>query len=82
MLEIVMYIFGTLLILWAITVIGMIPYFKYDKFVWFYHDILGWHTPGNHSTWGDGCSLHSKCKHCHKNIMQDSQGNWFTYRKE
>lgn len=25
----------------------------------------------------DGCSFTSKCKHCGKDIMQDSQGNWF-----
>lgn len=44
----------------------------------FYHDILGWHMP-DHSVnkTFDGCSVHSKCKHCGKDIMQDSQGNWF-----
>ena len=44
----------------------------------FYHDILGWHMPDNsvNKTF-DGCSVHSKCKHCGKDIMQDSQGNWF-----
>lgn len=44
----------------------------------FYHDILGWHMPDRsvNKTF-DGCSVHSKCKHCGKDIMQDSQGNWF-----
>ena len=43
----------------------------------FYHDILGWHKPNNADMRFDGCSLHSKCKFCGKDIMQDSQGNWF-----
>lgn len=25
----------------------------------------------------DGCSIHSKCRKCGKEIMQDGQGNWF-----
>ena len=25
----------------------------------------------------DGCSKHNHCKYCGKEIMQDSQGNWF-----
>ena len=43
----------------------------------FYHDILGWHKPDGTEGF-DGCSRHSICKYCGKNIMQDSQGNWFT----
>ena len=42
----------------------------------FYHDILEWHRPDNTESF-DGCSYHSVCKYCGKNIMQDSQGNWF-----
>ena len=42
----------------------------------FYHDILEWHRPDNTESF-DGCSRHSVCKYCGKNIMQDSQGNWF-----
>ena len=38
-----------------------------------YHDILGWHVP-NGEYFNNGCSI---CKHCEKEIMQDSQGNWF-----
>ena len=26
-----------------------------------------------------GCSMYSYCRFCHKEIMQDSQGNWFTF---
>ncbi len=48
------------------------------KFI--YHDILGWHEPDkNAKIWSDGCSSHCRCKHCGKEIMQDSQGNWFTF---
>lgn len=42
----------------------------------FYHDILGWHQPINKQG-AIGCIFTSKCKHCGKDIMQDSQGNWF-----
>ena len=45
-----------------------------------YHDILGWHEPDkNAKIWNDGCSFRCRCKHCGKEIMQDSQGNWFTF---
>ncbi len=45
---------------------------------WFYHDILEWHKPSEESTF-DGCSFNSTCRYCGKRIIQDSQGNWFTY---
>ena len=54
-----------------------ILYFKKDWFVWWFHDVLGWHRPDDSPQWSDGCSEHSRCKHCGKEIMQDSQGNWF-----
>lgn len=46
--------------------------------VWFFHDIMGWHYPDDSSSF-DGCSVHSHCRYCKKEIMQDSQGNWFIY---
>lgn len=54
-----------------------ILYFKLDWFKFFFHDILGWHMPNDGPQWSDGCSQHATCKHCKKEIMQDSQGNWF-----
>ena len=42
----------------------------------FYHNVLKWHLP-NEEQGFDGCSFHSNCKICGKEIMQDSQGNWF-----
>ena len=44
--------------------------------VWFFHDIMGWHYPDDSSSFDD-CSVHSHCRYCKKEIMQDSQGNWF-----
>jgi hypothetical protein len=43
----------------------------------FYHDILEWHLPDDKPQKFDGCSFHAHCKLCGKEIMQDSQGNWF-----
>jgi hypothetical protein len=51
-------------------------YIKTGAFKFFYHDILGWHQPSA-TAWSDRCSFHSKCKYCGKEIMMDSQGNWF-----
>ena len=47
-----------------------------SKFRKFLCNILGWHRPSN-EIGHDGCSFHSVCKYCGKEIMQDSQGNWF-----
>ena len=74
------YIFYILSIFIAIgIIIELITSFIYIKtgaFKFFYHDILEWHQPMS-KIWSDGCSFCSKCKHCGKEIMQDSQGNWF-----
>jgi hypothetical protein len=53
-------------------------YFKFGLNKWFYHNIMGWHQPkDDENITFDGCSIHCVCKHCGKEIMQDSQGNWF-----
>lgn len=52
-------------------------YCKFGFLKSYYHDILGWHRPDDSPQQSDGCSIHSKCKYCGKDIMQDSQGNWF-----
>jgi len=46
-------------------------------FNWFYHDVLEWHLPDDEPQKFDGCNIHTHCKFCGKEIMQDSQGNWF-----
>ena len=43
----------------------------------FFDKYLGWHSPTIGIGSFDGCSFHSKCKYCGKEIMQDSQGGWF-----
>lgn len=65
-----------LVVITAFVALSSILYFKKSYFKSFYHDVLGWHTP-NGSAYFDGCSVYSKCKYCGKDIMQDSQGNWF-----
>lgn len=53
-------------------------YLKWGVGKWFYHNVLGWHMPKeNEKNSFDGCSEHNHCKYCDKDIMQDSQGNWF-----
>ena len=53
-----------------------ILYCEFGLFKRFYHDILKWHKPTDEKEF-DGCNTHSHCKYCGKEIMQDSQGNWF-----
>jgi hypothetical protein len=40
-------------------------------------NVLGWHRPSGTGFVFDGCSFHSVCRWCGKEVMQDSQGNWF-----
>ena len=54
-------------------------YFKFGWFKRFFHDAMGWHTPDkNKEMTCDVVNVYAICKHCGKEIMQDSQGNWFT----
>ena len=66
-----------ILTLLALFGIGNIFYFKKGWFKKFYHNVLGWHIPNDDLHEFDGCSFKNICKHCGKEIMQDSQGNWF-----
>ena len=43
---------------------------------------LGWHNGKGKPHTFDGCSFHSTCSICGKEVMQDSQGNWFEARSE
>jgi hypothetical protein len=40
------------------------------------HKVFGWHTVNTVDSF-DGASVHGTCTVCHKDCMQDSQGNWF-----
>ena len=62
--------------MWVLAVIWMFTRFK--PFKRLCHNFMKWHIP-EETEFFDGLSFHSKCKFCGKNIMQDSQGNWFTY---
>lgn len=57
---------------WTLLAAGLYIWFGLFKF--WYHDFLGWHRP-------DGSSRHTRCKYCKKDILQDSQGNWFTFEE-
>jgi hypothetical protein len=61
----------------ALDFIGSYLYSKFGFLRIYYHDLLGWHQPSDSSRYFDGCSEHNTCKYCGKDIMQDSQGNWF-----
>lgn len=65
-------------ILYVISLICAPLYFKFGFGKCFFHDVMEWHIPieTEESTF-DGCSEHNHCKFCGKEIMQDSQGNWF-----
>lgn len=73
---IALYIIGTLFILWLLQLIWSIR--PYKALNWLCHDLMGWHKP-NGSYDFDGLSEHSYCRFCGQEIMQDSQGNWFTF---
>ena len=57
-------------------IISSILYSNYGTCKRLFHDILHWHEP-NDKIYLNGINLESKCKYCGKEIIQDSQGNWF-----
>lgn len=61
----------------ALDYIGAGLFFLFGAFKFYYHDILHWHRPDDSPRRHDGLREHSTCKYCGKDIMQDSQGNWF-----
>lgn len=73
---IALYIIGFLFLIWLAQLIWYIH--PYKALTWLCHDIMGWHKP-DHTRSFDGLSDHSHCIFCGKEIMQDSQGNWFTF---
>ena len=71
----------TVYIIFALVVFSIVSallYFHLGWFKKFYHDVIGWHQPADESNSRfDGLSFHCTCKYCGKDIMQDSQGNWY-----
>lgn len=78
MVDILFTILTVALALWFVTFVLSPFYFWKGYFKFFYHDIMHWHRPGG-TYKHDGCSWHSEYRFCKKAIMQDSQGNWFTF---
>ena len=64
-----------ILVLAIVFSICNILYKRFGLLKCIFHDKLGWHEPGIEREF-DGCNIHSVCKHCGKEIMIDSQGNW------
>ena len=73
------YVFVTIEIAMIIFLICSLLYTHCGFFKRFFHDGLHWHEPT--TIWFDGFKVHSICKHCSKEIMRDSQGNWFLYKR-
>lgn len=75
MMELIVILLVVLLVFFFI---ASITYLKLGIGKWFYHDILEWHMTDNTGVYRyDGLNLKTICRHCRKEIMQDSQGNWF-----
>ena len=70
---IVISVLGGILILFLLLVILYLT-IGWNK--WLFHNILGWHKPIKEKTL-NGINIISKCKYCGKEIIQDSQCNWF-----
>ena len=71
-------IFGVWILACVVFFTPAVLYTKFGIFKRWYHDVLGWHEPKEDADQTfDGVSVHCVCKHCGKEIMQDSQGNWF-----
>lgn len=75
-MKIVIIMIMTFLFVWIILLSFEILYYKIGIGKWFYHDICRKHVPDDDYTF-DGCSIHSQCKYCEKELTQDDQGNWF-----
>lgn len=67
---------GLYFVTWIAGIVWLAHPFKLGT--WFFHNILGWHRPNDEQSF-DGLSCHSRCRFCNKEIMEDGQGNWFTF---
>ena len=80
--KIVLIIAGIISFAYLLTVIFYPLYIKRGIFAFFYHDVMLWCRPDYNTVTFNGWTAHAKCKHCGKDIIQDSQGNWFYGRGE
>ena len=75
MIETILLILVALIVLFFVC---SVFYLCLGWFKLFYHDALDWHEPAKDTEqFYNGCNIHTTCKHCGKDIIQDSQGNWF-----
>ena len=70
------------MIYFGLTMIGLISIMfvlmiidKRSKSKWFC-DKMGWHKAPERVGF-DGCSMNGKCSRCGKDVLQDSNGDWF-----
>lgn len=66
-------VFGA--VAWVYIAAGL--YFAFGFLKFYYHDLLGWHRPDDSPMTLDGITVHATCRYCGRDIMRDSQGNWF-----
>jgi hypothetical protein len=70
-------IFGIIMICLILGIFGLMIIDKHSDNIWFCN-FWGWHHPGDDDFVGfNGCSLTSKCRRCRKDILTDSNGDWF-----
>jgi hypothetical protein len=44
-------------------------------------DHMGWHLAPKRQRF-DGCSFGGECSRCGREVLQDSQGNWFSIERQ
>lgn len=64
---------------YAITLILYPFYLKWGVGKRLFHNLMGWHLPEDEKKELLGVNIKSKCRFCGREIIQDSQGNWFSY---
>lgn len=73
-----MIILEILVLLVFVFTIGGFIYEASGLFKRFYHDIIGWHKPGNHTPIVIEHGVEkSRCEFCGKRILRDRYGNWY-----
>lgn len=63
------------IVLFVLIVSLMCCFFNKHLPIWFCNK-LGWHLAPREKGW-NGCSMTGVCPRCNKEVLMDSQGNWF-----
>lgn len=64
------------IILFSLLTVVMLAMLLNPKLPRWFCRVLGWHLSPNKIGF-DGCSATGTCPRCGKDVLQDSQGNWF-----